>query len=120
MTPLVAAYDQVVAELIGKARNAAARNKPTMWAYYLDAAEGLMDAFDTAERTDEDFVVVALSLSLRAELAAPNLNAIPAARLWALGTYARRIMRLAGLRHPAPSLAWLRERATLLVDPVAT
>ena len=103
--------DQIVAELHAKAKNAAERNKPTMWAYYLDAAFGLEDWFSDVDRTDSAYAGAALSLSEHAQTACPNLNANDAARLWARGVYARRVLAAWGAgTGPRASLRWLRER----------
>lgn len=99
--------DRLIDELRAKAANAARRCKPTMWAYYSDCADQLSTWFDLAERTDEAYLNAAIALSESAKMAAPNLQPIEAARLWAQGIYARRI---AGDTSRA-SLTWLRERA---------
>lgn len=112
MSGPVAEYDMVVAELRGKAANAARRNKPTMWAYYLDAAVGLEDWFFDVKRTDGAYAGAALALTDHAAVACPNLsNPIDASRLWARGIYARRILRAWGVGAPRVSLTWLHDRA---------
>lgn len=119
MSGPVERYDVLLSDLVAKARNAALRNKPTMWAYYLDAAEGLMDWFGEVERT-ERARAAALALSEHAQTACPNLNAPEAARLWARGVYARRILASWGAGSgPRVSLDWLRKRAAALVDDEA-
>lgn len=107
----VARFDELVGELRAKADNAARRNKPTMWAYYLDAAAGLADWFADVDRTDGAYAGAALALSKHAVAACPHLGPVPAARLWARGVYARRILAAWGSGSgPRASLAWLRER----------
>lgn len=120
MSGPVAVYDATIAECLDKARNAALRNKPTMWAYYLDMADGLIDWFADVKRDDGAFAGAALVLSERAEEQAPTANHGDAARMWALGIYARRILRAWGVPyHRRPSLAWLHRRAFYLTDEEA-
>lgn len=111
---VVNAFDALCLELIAKAHNAAMRNKPTMWAYYLDAEEGLRDQVAEVDRTETAYVVALICLIDTATIAAPNLNAPEAARLWARGVYARRVLQAAGLPVARPSLDWLRRRAEVL------
>ncbi len=108
----VDAFDKMVLDLRAKARNAALRKKPTMWAYYLLMAEGLHTWFGDVERTDGGYAGAALALSQKAERDCPALPPQEAANLWALGIYARRILTTWGAEAPyRVSLDWLRERA---------
>ncbi len=111
MNPPVAEYDALIADLRRRAANAARRNKPTMWAYYLDTAQGLEDWFADVDRNDGAYAGAALALSESAERACPNLEPLAAARLWARGVYARRILATWGAGTGSRvSLRWLRER----------
>lgn len=108
---IVVLVDDTVAELRRQAKNAAMRNKPTMWAYYNDIVEGLTDWFDGIVRAENDYAFTLAAISHSAITKCPNLaDSHDAARLWAMGVYARRILRAAGYRTPRTSLAWLRER----------
>jgi hypothetical protein len=109
-TPVVAAYDALLVELDDKARNAAHRNKPTMWAYYEELGKVIAGWFEGYGRTDDEYAEAALALSGHASAVAPKLPPADAARAWAAGIYARRIARAGGWRCAQPSLAWLRER----------
>lgn len=105
------AYRALLGSLRDKAANAARRNKPTMWAYYLDMVDGLRSWFDGIDN-DGAVAGAALALSQRAENECPSLGHMDAARLWALGVYARRILGAWGAgAGPRVSLAWLRERS---------
>lgn len=103
------AYQQAIADLRRQALNAAARNKPTMWAYLSDCADGL-DAW-LIEPTDDEALFACLGICERATLicGASDIRPTEAARIWALSVYARRILRASGQPAPRASLAWLRE-----------
>lgn len=116
MSGPIATYDSIVEDCIDKAANAAARNKPTMWAYYLDMADGLLDWFADVKRDDGAFAGAALALSQRAEEQCAAAKHAEAARMWALGVYARRILRGSGVPVSRTSLAWLHRRGSLLRD----
>jgi hypothetical protein len=107
----VATYDAIQGELRAKARNAAARNKPTMWGYLCDVSDALREYFADVERTDGSYAGAAQALVEQAQERCPVLDPLPAARLWARSVYARRILR-AWTKTAAPraSLAWLRDR----------
>lgn len=112
MSGPVERYDQILVELSAKAQNAALRNKPTMWAYYLDMGVELQEWFGSVDRVDGAFAGAALALSQKAERECPILIPTAAARLWALGVYARRILAAWGAGTGGRvSLAWLHERA---------
>jgi hypothetical protein len=115
-----ATYEAIIVDLRSKAANAAKRNKPTMWAYYLDMARGLEKWFAGAEG-DGYFAGAALALSQRAVEKCPRLGPQRAARLWAMGVYARRILRAWGVGGDCRvSLDWLHRRAGGRVsDPAA-
>lgn len=108
-------FRSIIDELTAKAANAARRNKPTMWAYYLDMVYGLQEWFAGMD-ADGAFAGAALALSQRAEAECPGLGHVAAARLWALGVYARRILSAWGVGTGLQrvSLAWLRDRASVL------
>lgn len=110
---IVTLVDDQIAELRRQAANAARRNKPTMWAYYLDIAESLTHWFAGVERSDEEYVDTLVALDGHVRFNAP-LYPRPndAARAWALGVYARRILRATGYRTIGVSLDWLHERAS--------
>jgi hypothetical protein len=111
-TGLVGAYRDVLTDLDRRARNAARRNKPTMWAYFVEVREQLVDWFEARVEawTDDEVASAAYQLHLIAAAACPNLLPGPAARLWAASVYARRILGAGGLA-PRASLEWLRQRA---------
>lgn len=111
MDGCLARYRALLQELERQAGNAARRNKPTMWAYYLSMVDGLREWFDDVEETGEAYRAAALALSDRAERECPRLPPGEAARLWALGIYARRLLP-PGSRGRV-SLAWLRRAAGL-------
>jgi hypothetical protein len=108
---LVAAFEAAVAELGRQAVNAAARNKPTMWAYLSSAQEDLREWFGFVEQSNEAYADELASLIRRAQVICPMLeDPIEAARAWTMAAYARRILRAAGYPAPQGSLAWLRQR----------
>lgn len=99
----------LVADLRRDARNAARRNKPTMWAYFHGVAnrlEGLLAEADDAECEKRLRAII-----YSAELLAPESTTSDAARMWAEAIYARRLLRSHGLRVARPSLEWLHLRA---------
>lgn len=107
-------YLAIISELEEKARNAARRNKPTMWAYYGEMADGLREYFaDVINHCDGGFAGAALALTQRAEDECATLPRAEAARLWGLSVYARRILRAwtPGMAMDRVSLQWLRDRA---------
>ncbi len=105
-----ATFRALIADLDARAANAAQRNKPTMWAYYLDMVEGLEGWFAGIDG-DGGFAGAALALSQKAEAECGSLPHRDAARLWALGVYARRVLSAWGVgTGPRVSLAWLRDR----------
>lgn len=113
----VAYFDELMIDLAERRKNAALRKKPTMWAYYGTVRTFLAEYFSDVQRTDGSFAGAALALSQRAERKCPKLPDEEAARLWAVGVYARRILAAwgagAGGRGPGGrvSLQWLRKRA---------
>lgn len=105
-----AARDKIVNELERQAKNAALRNKPTMWAYYTRMVELIRQELDA--ESDGGIAGQALAISQRAEALCGNLPPSDAADLWALGIYCRRILKAWCPDHPYKvSLNWLRERA---------
>lgn len=133
-TPCLDEFDRVVRGLRANARNAAKRNKPTMWAYYERMAERLEAHFSTCvaeTRTrliikpkqesrvaDGGIAGVALAIVQSADERCPHVPRDEAADLWALSVYANRILRAwtKGSEPTYPradrrSLRWLRERA---------
>jgi hypothetical protein len=107
----VAAYDALIADLREKARKAAAHNKVTMWAYYIEMAEQLWAWFEPSERTDEEYEEAALALMGHGHAVAPELAPSAAACAWSMALYATRILQASGHRCYRPSLEWLRKRA---------
>jgi len=127
-TPALHEFNRVMALLRRNAANAARRNKPAMWAYYgrmeerlrawfrvqVDATEGAGSS-DKARVIDGGIAGVALALIQKSERECPMLPRDEAADLWAMGTYATRILAAwrpgRTPRRLCRSLAWLRERA---------
>lgn len=108
----VATYERIVRELDGKSLVAAFRAKPTMWAYYGDMADALRYEFKDATKTDSGYAGCALAISQIAFRDCPSLTRAEAARRWAVGVYARRILAAWGAGNGGPvSLQWLRDRA---------
>jgi hypothetical protein len=124
-TPCLDAFDRIVASCRVSARNAARRNKPTMWAYYLRMAEQLEGEFGDAvqavrEATKRDarymdggIAGVALAIVQDADSRCCTLKRDEAANLWALSVYASRILKVwtPGAPQRRRSLKWLRDRA---------
>lgn len=113
-------YSAIMADLTAKQANAARRNKPTMWAYFYEMRLSLGDWFSTVDAEDGSYAGAALTLSQQAERQCADLSPGEAARLWALGIYARRILsawfdkELLAKGEGASyrvSLSWLHERA---------
>lgn len=107
-------YQAILTELQTSARNAARRNKPVQWAYFVEVEQGLRAWFADTTPSDGGYAGRALALTQKAQAQCPTLPPAEAARLWALGVYARRILRAWGVPEPKrdrPSLTWLRERA---------
>ena len=109
-----ATLDAILADLRAKQRNAAMRNKPTMWAYYLQMRRGLQRHF--CATSDSAVAHEAIQLIQRAERAVSE-RPDRAAYRWALAVYATRILRAWRFRNGEAvvgcrrSLAWLKERA---------
>lgn len=101
--------DAITADLRRQAANAARRNKPTMWAYFVDVEAGLRVWFSGTPRTDGAIAGAALALSQKAVRLCPDLPPADAARLWALGVYAKRVLRAWGVTERV-SLEWLHRR----------
>lgn len=106
----ISMYRKIRRELRNKAVNAALRNKPTMWAYYIDMEEQLATWFSGLKHADGAFAGAALALSQRAVEQCPKLPPSEAARLWAMSVYARRILSAWTGRREKVSLNWLRNR----------
>lgn len=94
-------------ELRRRSRNAARRNKPTMWAYYAAMADWL----ETLDRHDDEAMLVILRGYASVDPIEMTVEPLNAGRRWAQGVYARRVLRALGEPVAKPSLAWLRERA---------
>jgi hypothetical protein len=125
-TPCLDRYDAIIRRLQAQARNAAKRNKPTMWAYYGRMAERLerelarsvYDARNARGKRDGlelrsidgGIAGSALALVQRADAQVWELSRDEAADLWALSVYANRILA-AWTKAERRSLAWLRARA---------
>ena len=107
--------DAILADLKRKQVNAANRNKPTMWAYYLSVRRSLVRWFGPA-RNDGGVAGKALALIQIAEKHQQDRVATRAAHWAALAVYARRILREWTSdrrldRKTRGSLDWLRARA---------
>lgn len=110
----VAVFEAIVSALDEKSRNAALRNKPTMWAYYGDMADWMRTYFGSCQyQSDGGYAGAALALVQRAEQECPTLPRPEAAVLWARSVYCRRILRAWTPGQPLDrtSLQWLRDRA---------
>ena len=106
-------------ELRCKAESAVLRNKPDRWDYYLEMVERLTEWFSGVDANDGSYAAAALALSQKAKAECPVLARREAVRLWALGVYARRILRASGAVTVArPSLEWFRRRAAGMCPPV--
>ena len=108
----VEAFHFVLQELHRKAEVAVLHKKPDRWDYYLEMTERLTEWFSGVDANDGSYAAAALALSQKAETECPLLARHEAVRLWALGVYARRILRTWGAGTGArPSLEWFRRRA---------
>ena len=108
----VAEFQFVLEELHRKAEAAVLHKKPDRWDYYLEMLERLTEWFRGVEANDVSYAGAALALSQKAADECPLLARHEAVRLWALGVYARRILRTWGAcRGARPSLEWFRRRA---------
>ena len=102
----------VLEELHRKAEAAVLHKKPDRRDYYLEMVERLREWFRGVEATDVSYAGAALVLSQKAADECPLLARHEAVRLWALGVYARRILRTWGAcRGARASLEWFRRRA---------
>lgn len=108
ITQMIEARDSLIASLESQAANAARRNKPTMWAYYLRMADALRHELDAD--SDGGVAGQALAISQRAEEQCKTLPPSQAADLWAIGIYCRRILRAWCPTPYRVSLNWLRAR----------
>ena len=105
-------------ELRRKAESAVLHNKPDRWDYYVEMVERLTEWFRGVEATGVSYAGAALALSQKAAAECPLLARHEAVRLWALGVYARRILRTWGAGTGArPSLEWFRRRAASVCLP---
>ena len=112
-------FDFLLQELRRKAEAAVLHNKPDRWDYYLEMVERLTEWFSGVDANDGSYAGAALALSQKAEAECPLLARREAVRLWALGVYARRILRARGAgTGPRPSLEWFRQRAAGMCQPV--
>ena len=110
----------VLQELRCKAEAAVLHNKPERWDYYLEMVERLTEWFSGVGTNDVSYAAAALALSQKAKAECPVLVRREAVRLWALGVYARRILRAWGVRTGSrPSLIWFRRRAASVCPPIA-
>src|SRR5262249_19359311 len=111
-------FHLVLQELRCKAVAAVAHNKPDRWDYYVEMVERLTEWFSQVGANDGSYAGAAVALSQKAEAECPLLDRCEAVRLWALGVYARRILRAWGARTgPRPSLEWFRRRAASMRPP---
>lgn len=114
----VQTYTKILAELQVKADNAIDRNKPTMWAYFIDMKGGLESWFVGVVVDDGGYAGAALALSQKAARECPHLEPQAAARLWAMSVYARRILSAWSGRQERVSLNWLRARRSTERNPL--
>lgn len=123
-SPCLDELDRIIEHLRGQARNAAQRNKPTMWAYYERMAERLEAHFAEAAAmarsqpspqgrrvADGGVAGVALAIVQSADERCGELPRDAAADHWALSVYCQRILAKWGRPVRRRSLAWLRARA---------
>ena len=109
----------VLEELRRKADAAVLQNKPDRWDYYVEMVERLTEWSSGVDANDSSYAGAVLALSQKAEAECPLLGRREAVRLWALGVYARRILRARGAgTGPRPSLEWFRRRAAGMCPPV--
>jgi hypothetical protein len=102
----------VLEDLSSKAQTAVLHNKPDRWDHYVEMAERLTEWFSGVDAHDGSYAGAALALSQKAAAECPLLARREAVRLWALGVYARRMLRAWGTGPGArPSLEWFRRRA---------
>lgn len=126
--PCLQELDRILLQQASKARNAALRCKPTMWAYHDRMQQRLTawfsdssDAVRAALATGGDQLIrcadggvagAALALVQRAQEECCRLPRDEAADIWAMSVYANRILGKWTLtaEKPKRSLRWLRER----------
>jgi hypothetical protein len=112
-------FHLLLEDLRSKAHAAVLHNKPDRWDYYVEMVERLTEWFSGVDANDATYAHAALALSQKAEAECPLLGRREAVRLWALGVYARRILRASGAGTGArPSLEWFRQRAASMCPPV--
>ena len=102
---------RILLECSAKAQNAAMRGKPIQWSYWITMFRGL-DRWFTAT-TEGGLCGQALALCQSAERRTGQRHD-RAAKWWAFGVYARRILRASGVKIEGPlkpDLSWLRKRA---------
>ena len=115
----VAEFQFVLEELHRKAEAVVLHNKPDRWDYYLEMVERLTEWFREVDANDGSYACAALALSQKAEAECSLLARREAVRLWALGVYARRILRAwGGGTGVRPSLEWFRRRAAGMCSTV--
>jgi hypothetical protein len=116
----VAEFHVVLEDLHRQAEAAVLHKKPDRWDYYLEMLERLTEWFSGVGTNDVSYAAAALALSQKAKAECPVLVRREAVRLWALGVYARRILRAWGVRTGSrPSLEWFRRRAASVCPPIA-
>ena len=110
----------ILEELRCKAQAAVTHNNPDRRDYYVEMIERLTAWFSEVDANDGSYADAALALSQKAEAECPLLARREAVRLWALGVYARRILRAWGVgTGTQPSLEWFRRRAASVCPEVA-
>jgi hypothetical protein len=101
-----------LSEELRRKAEAAVHNKPDRWDYYVEMVERLTEWFSGVDANDGSYAAAALALSQKAKAECPLLTRREAVRLWALGVYARRILRAWGTgTGPRARLEWFRRRA---------
>ena len=109
----VAEFHVVLEDLHRQAEAAVLHKKPDRCDYYLEMVERLTGWCRGVEANDVSYAGAALALSQKAADECLLLARHEAVRLWAVGVYARRILRTWGACTGArPSLEWFRRRAT--------
>jgi len=94
-----------------KAKNAARRGKPLMWAYHSDIARDLSHVWHDVMASESAYPACHRESECVELAQQPRRAPRDAAAWWALGVHLRHVMREAGMDAPHRSLAWLRERA---------
>lgn len=117
--PTRAELDRWIEHAAVQSENAARRNKPAMWAYWLSVHDGLVEWFRDVQDDEQGGGIAGAALALiqhaDEEVSDPDGSPRELARWWSLRVYAVRVLRtwVPGPmgRRERGSLAWLRARA---------